>query len=67
MINLAVAGHHAFSVKTESVVIDLHSGSKKIISAGRWENDFRGGEKYDLSATPQDNADSYQLQVTLRN
>jgi hypothetical protein len=67
VINLPSAGRHAFRVKTESVVIDLDKGSKKIISSGRWENDFRGGEKYDLSATPREDGDTYQLRVAPRN
>ena len=67
VIRLPAAGRHAFSVKTESVAIDLTNGSKKITSFGRWENDFRGGEKYDLSAAPQENVDSYRLEVTPRN
>jgi serine/threonine protein kinase len=67
VMNLPSPGHHTFVVKTESRVIDLNRGVKKIEATGRWDIDFRGGEKYDLSATPQDNGDSYQLEVKLRN
>jgi hypothetical protein len=67
VVHLPVAGHHALRIKTESVLNDPKNGRKSVISFGRWETDLRGGEKFDLTATPQDNSDSYQLQVTVRD
>ena len=68
VVNLPQAGHHAFRVETESVVLDTKKGvRKKFVGSGHWDNDFHGGEKFDLHANPKDDGDIYDLDVIPRN